>query len=561
MAGPQPGAEKVLVAGAADGAHRLVKRWLVLGLDGATFDVFRPLMRAGRMPNLQRLTEQGVSGTLWSTKPPMTPAAWTTFMTGKGPGKHGIIDFERYDPTTGKLAFNSTFQIREKTIWEILSSKGHKVGSINLPMTYPPTPVNGFMISGFETPSVDVDFTYPARLKDEILAKFPNYSYKTNWKRKVFGGDGLYRDNLEYIKRTFWQGLDLANYCTQRFGGWDVMMVLLKFVDNLQHKAWRYIDPNLPAGRGARSQAAAECFTELDRVIGKFAALADEQGATLMIMSDHGHGSLDGKVQPNLLLKQWGFLKLRDAASRWNTRTSYLLNRLLFKKGGRFTADDLSIEKELAVDWPGTQACVMHAGIYGFLYINLKGRQPTGIVNPGDYERLRDQLRERLLAVRSRNRLGRTVQVFPEVHKAEELYNCSRQEHPWLPDLILVPQPGLAVVRKIRGNSAVRWLPRRRIEGTHRLEGMLVVVGPHVVPGKLVDANIVDVAPTVLAGLGLPVPIDMEGRVLSDLFDTPMAVQYEPPHKHEMAETLEEVYSAEQREQLEKRLADLGYLE
>ncbi len=541
--------------------NRLVQRWLILGLDGATFDVFEPLMKAGRMPNLLRLTQEGMAGTLWSTKPPMTPAAWTTFMTGKGPGKHGIIDFERYDPTTGQLSFNSTFQIREKTIWEILSSKGYKVGSINLPMTYPPTPVNGFMISGFETPSVDVDFTYPADLKKEILAKFPNYSYKTQWKRKVLGGDALYRDNLQYIERTFWQGLELAKYCTERFGGFDVMMVLLKFVDNLQHKAWKYIDPNLPVDRSTRSQMAAACFTELDRVVGEFAAFAKQQGATLMIMSDHGHGSLDGKVQPNLLLKEWGYLKLRDVASRWSTRTNYLLNRLLFKKAGRFAADDLSIERELAVDWAGTQACVMHAGIYGFLYINLKGRQPGGKVEPERYEAMRDELRERLLAVRSRNLQGQTVQVFPEVHKAEELYNCTRAEHPWLPDLILVPVPGLAVVRKIRGMSAVRWLPRRRIEGTHRLEGMLAVAGEHVQAGKRLDANIADIAPTVLAGLGLPVPIDMEGRVLTDLFDRSITVRYEPPQKHVAAEPMEEVYTAQQREQLEKRLADLGYLE
>ena len=91
---------------------------------------------------------------------------------------------------------------------------------------------------------------------------------------------------------------------------------------------------------------------------------------------------------------------------------------------------------------------------------------------------MREELRERLLAVTSRNPSGQMVQVFPEVHKAEELYNCSREEQPWLPDLILVPMPGLAVVRKIRGAAAVRWLSRRRIEGTHRLEGMLAVNGP-----------------------------------------------------------------------------------
>ena len=213
------------------------------------------------------------------------------------------------------------------------------------------------------------------------------------------------------------------------------------------------------------------------------------------------------------------------------------------------------------MDWAGTRACVMHAGIYGFLYINLKGRQPAGIVEPGRYEPMRETLRERLLAVTARSPSGEMVHVFPEVHKAEDLYSCSREEHPWLPDLILVPIPGLAVVRKIRGNRAVRWLPRRRLEGTHRLEGMLAVAGEHVQPGRRLDANIADITPTVLAGLGLPVPVDMEGRVLTDLFDAPLTVQYEPPQKHVAAEQMEEVYTAQQREQLEKRLADLGYLE
>ncbi len=124
-----------------------------------------------------------------------------------------------------------------------------------------------------------------------------------------------------------------------------------------------------------------------------------------------------------------------------------------------------------------------------------------------------------------------------------------------------MPVPGLAVVRKIRGLSAVRWLSRRRIEGTHRLEGMLAVCGEHVPAGKRLDANIADVTPTVLAGLGLPVPVDMEGRVLSDVFDQPLTVQYEPPQKHVIDEDAEQVYTAEQRETLEKRLADLGYLE
>ena len=163
----------------------LVRRVLILGLDGATWDVLDPMIAAGRMPALKKFIEAGSAGVLHSTTPPITPAAWTTFMTGKGPGRHGIVDFEKYHVHTHELTFNSTFEIREQTLWELLSDKGLRVGSINVPMTYPPTPVNGFMISGFETPSTDVDFTYPPELKQEIMREIPNYNYRTNWRRKA----------------------------------------------------------------------------------------------------------------------------------------------------------------------------------------------------------------------------------------------------------------------------------------------------------------------------------------------------------------------------------------
>ena len=177
----------------------LVDRLLIIGLDGATFDVLNPMIDAGRMPHFKRFMENGVSGVLESTKPPITPAAWTTFMTGKGPGRHGIVDFEKYDIESHTLTFNSTFEIREKTLWELLSEKGLKVGSINVPMTYPPKPVNGFMISGFETPSIDAEFTWPRELKQDILREIPNYNYRTNWQRKALGGEDVLAANLDYI--------------------------------------------------------------------------------------------------------------------------------------------------------------------------------------------------------------------------------------------------------------------------------------------------------------------------------------------------------------------------
>ncbi len=513
----------------------LTDRLLIIGLDGATFDILDPMIAAGRMPRLKRFIETGVAGTLNSTKPPITPAAWTTFMTGKGPGRHGIVDFEKYDPQNHRLSFNSTFEIREKTLWELLSEKGLRVGSINVPMTYPPRPVNGFMISGFETPSIDADFTWPRELKQEILREIPSYDYRTNWRRSALGAEAILKDNLDYISNSFEQGFQLTHFCGEKFG-WDVLMVVYKLVDNLQHKAWKYLDPKYNHRFPTEAKMAADCFNRLDESLGKLFDYADRNDATVLIMSDHGHGSLEGKAQPNLLLKDWGYLRLKNPLEQAGQRAAHWIHRLTKGRATRFEQGNRGIDRDLAVDWSRTRACVMHAGIYGFLYINLKGRGPVGIVEPRDYDRVRDEIAQRLLSATTTNPDGQTVPIFPEVYKTEELYRCSREERPDMPDLLLCPQPGLAVIRKIRGSRPVRWSSLDRLEGTHRLEGIVAMNGPAVRRGQRIESNIVDITPTVLAMLGLRVPIDMEGRVMEEAFTTNPTIEREPPVRRDAEE-------------------------
>ncbi len=531
---------------------------LLIGLDGATFDVLGPLMDQGKLPVLKSLVEGGTSARLESTKPPITPAAWTTFMTGKGPGRHGIIDFLRYDPMRNELMLNNNQKISQPTIWQILSEKKYRVGSINVPMTYPPEPVNGFMISGFDTPPGE-PFTYPRELQDALLAKYPDYTHEKKWARKATGGDDLFAHNLGYIKQSFERGYDLACFCGEKYG-WDVMMVLFKLVDNLQHKAWRYIDERTRDSNPARRQLTIDCWVKLDEVLGKLKALADKNGATIMMMSDHGHGSLDGKAQPNLLLSQWGYLGLRSKLAQATSRAGVWWNRMT-RKGGIISNQQMAIKHDLAFDWSRTRACVLHAGIYGFLYINLKGRQPEGIVDPKDFQPLRREIRERLLAATARDRNGRTFNIFPEVHTTEELYGCSREEYPWMPDRMLVPADGLAVVKKIRGHAPVRWVPLSRLEGTHRLHGMFSAYGPGVAAGREIEAHIADLAPTVLAGLGERVPKDMDGRVLQDIFSEKVEVEYEPPQDRKLEEAGEPTLTEKQMEEVTARLGDLGYLD
>ncbi len=540
--------------------HGVVKRWLIVGLDGATFDVLDPLMAAGHMPRFKAAMDGGARGILRSTVPPITPAAWTTFLTGKQPGTHGIIDFERYDALSNTLSLNSARRLGHvRNIWQILSDRGLKVGSINVPLTYPPQPVNGFVVTGFETPGLDSEFVYPADLREDILSRWPDPTLRKNWRRKMFGGDKLVSKNVEYMSRSFHQGADMTRYLGDRFG-WDVLMVVLKFVDNLQHKMWKYIDPRWSDRNPRRKDMATRCFQQLDRAIGSLLDYAKENEATVMFISDHGHGSLEGKTQPNLMLERWGYLKLRGASVRSSTRMKRHVKRLMGARGSVASGDLLG---DLAVDFAHTKACVMHAGMAGFLYINLQGRQPGGIVAAGDYEKLRDELREKFLgeSCRAVDPKGQSIQLFKAVHKPEELYGCSREEQPWLPDLMLLPHDSLAVVRKIRGHQPVRWLPYSKIEGTHRDDGIFVVSGPGCANTHDIAAQIGDCAPTILAMLGQSVPDDMEGRVIHEAAAKSLHVEMVAAKATSANELADETFSEEDIRKVTERLSDLGYLE
>src|SRR5262249_26563755 len=153
---------------------------------------------------------------------------------------------------------------------------------------------------------------------------------------------------------------------------------------------------------------------------------AQDNNATVLIMSDHGHGSLDAKVQPNLLLQQWGYLSLRSPMQQVSQRVGHWVERLTKGRATRFEQGSRGIERDLAVDWSRTRACVMHAGIYGFLYINLKGRGPVGIVEPEQYESLRNEIAQRLSREMMRDQQGRQVPIFSAIYKTEELYRCNR---------------------------------------------------------------------------------------------------------------------------------------
>jgi predicted AlkP superfamily phosphohydrolase/phosphomutase len=436
-----------------------------------------------------------------------------------------------------------------------MSEAGLKVGSINMPMTFPPVPVNGFLISGFETPGPESDFVYPPTLRSEVLARWPDPTLASKWKRKFLGGNALFQQNVDYMSRSFHQGAEMTMHLGDRFG-WDALMVVLKLVDNLQHKTWKYIDPRWSSRNRSRCRMVKGAFDEMDQALGVLLDYATEQRAAVLIVSDHGHGSLEGKCQPNLLLQCWGYLTLLRGAARRAWAKALQRQRTT---RSRHIGD---VEREIPIDYARTAACVMHAGNAGFLYVNLRGRQPTGIVDPADYESLRDELIRRLTAPEARVRYRHsTIPLFQAVHKPEALYGCERAEQPWLPDLLLIPHDILSVTRQVRGGRVVRWLPYRRLEGTHRADGILVATGPGVAHSSIASARIIDCAPTLLAMMGLRVPEEMTGRVLLEMFSTTPVVEREATTVTTRERAVQQVYSEEELRLVTERLSDLGYLQ
>src|SRR6476620_4522062 len=141
---------------------------LIIGLDAATFDLINPWVAEGKLSNLARLMSAGTSGRLASVVPPITPPAWTSFMTGKNPGKHGVFDFLETEPGTYSLRYLNGNSRRAKTIWRMLNDAGYTVGTMNIPFTYPPEHLDGFLFSSMAAPTENSPFVYPPALRREL---------------------------------------------------------------------------------------------------------------------------------------------------------------------------------------------------------------------------------------------------------------------------------------------------------------------------------------------------------------------------------------------------------
>ncbi|MBI2431305.1 MAG: alkaline phosphatase family protein [Candidatus Hydrogenedentes bacterium] len=560
------------------------RRIMVIGLDGATWNILRPRMAAGQMPNLKRLVEAGASGEMDSIFPPETPAAWPSFMTGKNPGKHGAFDFLVYNPETKReRPVNSTLR-QGKTIWEYLHDAGKTCLVLNVPTTYPVVPIRGAMISDFLTPGDARDYAHPIELVDELEREYGRYPLFFETQSFVCAHSEknatMFLDELESMDRTKFE------VCEKLFDRYqpDFTMLHIWGTDRLQHELWNWFDPEHPKWDpkmaekfGPRIDAY---YKMCDDYVGRLAAKVGEDGITFVI-SDHGFGPTHYFIDLNSWLLREGFIVLKNTLRvrlkklLWDlgvtpqnaTRLFYPFFRFwalwkakppeagLQKSSGTLAIPGM-LNLRTDVDWRRTRAYAPFG--WSGIFINTAGIRPNGSVAPEDYTTIRDEIVARLKDLTNPD-TGKPV--GGPIHIKEEMYKGPYT--PWGPDVMPLPLNEKHMPVCFFGfQSKDPVYPNNTLYGNHQMAGVFTACGQGVRPGTIRKCRLYDMAPTVLYLLGLPVPDDMDGKVVEDAIDPRELAQrpIQTLHTEGLGEHVKAGLTAEEEEELRARLEGLGYL-
>jgi predicted AlkP superfamily phosphohydrolase/phosphomutase len=453
-------------------------RVFVVGLDCAepslVFERWREYL-----PNLRRLMDGGTYGRLTSTIPAITVPAWASMMSSRDPGELGFYGFRnRADHTYENMTIANGRSVKVDRVWNTLSRAGREVVTVGIPQTYPVTPVNGCMISCFLTPSTQSEFAYPATLKQEIAGLVGEYPFDVAQFRT---------ENKEHLLAQVYDLADRQHRVVKHLmttRRWDFFMHVDMGVDRMHHGFWRYFDERHPGHETGNPYADAirDYYVHMDRLIGERLELLDDDTAVLVV-SDHGAKPMVGGIAFNEWLKQEGYLVLEHQP------------------------DGIVPLEKCEVDWSRTRAWGS-GGYYARLFLNVRGREPDGVIDPVDYEEVRDGLIERIAAITDPN--GNPIGSV--AYKPDEIYQEVRNI---APDLIVyfgdlswrsVGSLGLSGVHTFKNDTGPD-------DANHAQEGLYIYYHPKAKgqgcgPGR----HLMDVAPTVLDLVGVPVPPEMQGR-------------------------------------------------
>ena len=469
---------------------------IVIGIDGASWKFIQPWIDSGELPNIKKLIESGVSGIMQSEFPFVTFPAWKCYSTGKNPAKLGVFGWCNTYLKERIIKINRPDSIKSRELWDYLCKGGYRVGIIDVPTTYPPKEVDGFFISG-SVQSEDWEFTYPKELKQEIMNK---YNYKPTTK---LGLENETNELLETYKGFLRSRFNLAY---DKLGEVDFMQVVYGWTDPMQHFLWGTKTPKI-------------IWKMLDTQIGRF----DSSKYNIIIMSDHGFVEIDSMFYINRWLAEHGYLKLSDKMGETLYKVGITKKSLsdFFSKLGllglvkkvvskkirsriRTHHDGAvgSIDRNALIDWDRTK---ITGDSEGPIYINVNEKTE-------EYNKIVKKLSAELLEVRHP---GTNKRVIKKIFKRDEIY--SGEYIDIAPHLFLLQEEGFEINGAMGSPYVFRddshWV------ASHHPEAIFIAAGPDIKNDNTkINGRVIDLMPTVLHLMGLPIPDDVDGKVLKKVF-------------------------------------------
>ncbi|MDP1808521.1 MAG: alkaline phosphatase family protein [Actinomycetota bacterium] len=478
--------------------------WLI-GLDGVSFDILQPMIDAGRLPTLTDFMTRGTAGILKSNVVPFTPQAWATVITGANPGRHGVFGFVRQMPGRPP-EFLSSKTMRGERLWTWFSRRGLKNLVINVPLTYPPEPLNGIMITGMMTPSESSQFTYPSELKARMAREWPGY--RVDVRASIDKSRNLaFLDELEGALAV---SIDLMTTLVKEVDP-DFFFPVFVMPDRIQHVFGHLIHPASAAYDGATAKKWRsriwDSYAKLDAAIGRLLDLAPPE-ANVLFISDHGFAMERGGFFTNDFLSGLGLLKLKTGGGHGTAR---LIVRKFNTPAIKRLVPNILVRKTIdltkgAIDWSKTAAYAASAAQQG-ISINLLGREPEGTVSPADYDGVRDRIIEALASVSRAD----TGEPAVKACRREDIFYGPFLEA--IPDIVLsFEESRLEAKDAVLGADAVT-LSDGGSRAIHHRDGIFIACGPSIEPGPCEELNLEDIAPTVLALAGIEAPVGLDGSV------------------------------------------------
>ncbi|MHA2283340.1 MAG: alkaline phosphatase family protein [Promethearchaeota archaeon] len=536
-------------------------RVFLLGLDGMTLKIIEPYVEANLLPNFKKLMDMGSWGTLQSTIPPITGPGWVSLTTGKNAGKHGIFEFRKRTGYKTELLTKNT-SAKAEPLWKTLSRHEKRVVLINIPFTYPPDEVNGILISGMTAPSAKKDFVYPRQAKDNLLKIIPDYQIDAGGRESILSGD-----KKTLVKQLFKITKDRRKLMRHYLDcePWDLFFITFVATDRIQHFMWDEII--------SKESECVSFYQLLDDILGEVMEQLDKETA-LLVVSDHGFCASRKSFCVNTFLSQSGLLKVKEKSKASSAIGNVDLTKItatvymFAKRIGLLRLKDylpLSLLKlakerllsggltENKIDWDNTKAFSL---LWYAVDINLKGRESRGVVPEKNYEKLCEKVTRELLNIRDPETGNHIIR---KIYRGRDLYTTDYGHN--VPDLVIDMNNGYGIRNDLRQNIIDNTkVGNIYITGTHDLDGIFMAYGD-VINRVKTNAEIFDIYPTILYLMGLPIPEDVDGRVLTEIINKDYTVKHENKiEKNKTREISGESMSAEDTEEVEKRLRDLGYL-